>query len=91
MLRIAGERTAGTVLWMADERAIGDYVVPRITEAAKSAGRSEIRIVAGIPVALCSDDEVNRRPRLRQRGARPRRFLAELCSTARARRRRRRR
>lgn len=59
MLRIAGERTSGTVLWMADERAIGDYVVPRITEAAKSAGRSEIRIVAGIPVALCSDDEVD--------------------------------
>ena len=40
MLRIAGERTAGTILWMADERAIGDYVVPRITEAAESAGRS---------------------------------------------------
>src|SRR6201994_4211269 len=30
MLRIAGERTGGTILWMADERAIGDYVVPRI-------------------------------------------------------------
>ena len=35
MLRIAGERTGGTILWMADERAIGDYVVPRITEAAE--------------------------------------------------------
>ena len=34
MLRIAGERTGGTILWMADERAIGDYVVPRITDAA---------------------------------------------------------
>ena len=32
MLRIAGERTGGTILWMADERAIGDYVVPRITD-----------------------------------------------------------
>lgn len=59
MLRIAGERTSGTILWMADERAIGDYVVPRITESAKSAGRSEIRVVAGVPVALCSKDEVN--------------------------------
>ena len=28
MLRIAGERAGGTILWMADERAIGDYVVP---------------------------------------------------------------
>ena len=59
MLRIAGERTAGTILWMADERAIGDYVVPRITEAAESAGRSETRVVAGVPVALCSESEVD--------------------------------
>jgi F420-dependent oxidoreductase-like protein len=59
MLRIAGARTAGTVLWMADERAIGDYVVPRITEAAESARRSGTRIVAGVPVALCSASEVD--------------------------------
>ena len=59
MLRIAGERTAGTILWMADERAIGDYVVPRITEAAEAAGRSGTRVVAGVPVALCSDGEVD--------------------------------
>ena len=31
MLRIAGEHAAGTILWMADERAIGGHVVPRIT------------------------------------------------------------
>ena len=59
MLRIAGERTAGTILWMADERAIGDYVVPRITKAAESAGRSQIRVVAGVPVALCAEGEVD--------------------------------
>jgi F420-dependent oxidoreductase-like protein len=58
MLRIAGERTGGTILWMADERAIGDYIVPRITEAAGSAGRTGTRVVAGVPVALCSDGEV---------------------------------
>src|SRR5829696_382495 len=57
MLRIAGERTGGTILWMADERAIGDYVVPRITEAAASAGRTGTRVVAGVPVALCSDGD----------------------------------
>ncbi|ORB65602.1 LLM class F420-dependent oxidoreductase [Mycolicibacterium tusciae] len=60
MLRIAGERTAGTILWMADERAIGDYVVPRITEAAKAAGRSGPRVVAGVPVALCSSSDTDR-------------------------------
>lgn len=58
MLRIAGERAGGTILWMADERAIGDYVVPSITKAAQSAGRAEIRVVAGVPVALCSASEV---------------------------------
>jgi len=59
MLRIAGERTGGTILWMADERAIGDYVVPRISEAAAAAGKPGIRVVAGVPVALCSDHEVH--------------------------------
>jgi F420-dependent oxidoreductase-like protein len=59
MLRIAGERADGTILWMADERAIGEHVVPRITDAARSAGRPAPRIVAGVPVALCSDGEVD--------------------------------
>ncbi|MFG1932481.1 LLM class F420-dependent oxidoreductase [Mycobacterium sp. NPDC048908] len=59
MLRIAGERAGGTILWMADERAIGDYVVPRITEAAAAAGKSETRVVAGVPVALCSRYEID--------------------------------
>ncbi|HYV58970.1 MAG TPA: LLM class F420-dependent oxidoreductase [Acidimicrobiia bacterium] len=58
MLRVAGERASGTILWMADERAIGDHIVPRITKAAEEAGRPPPRVVAGIPVALCSDDEV---------------------------------
>ena len=59
MLRIAGERTDGTVLWMADERAIAEHVVPRITKAAASAGRPSPRVVAGIPVGLCAPDEVD--------------------------------
>ncbi|BBY82755.1 TIGR03564 family F420-dependent LLM class oxidoreductase [Mycolicibacterium pulveris] len=59
MLRTAGQRTGGTILWMADERAIGDYVVPRISEAAESAGRSGIRVVAGVPVALCAEHDVD--------------------------------
>ncbi|GAC1396877.1 MAG: LLM class F420-dependent oxidoreductase [Mycobacterium sp.] len=59
MLRMAGERTGGTILWMADERAIGDYVVPRITEAAQAAGRPEIRVVAGVPVAICTEGEID--------------------------------
>jgi F420-dependent oxidoreductase-like protein len=59
MLRLAGEHASGTILWMADERAIGDHIVPRITKAAEEAGRSRPRVVAGIPAALCANDEVD--------------------------------
>jgi F420-dependent oxidoreductase-like protein len=59
MLRIAGEHASGTILWMADERAVAEHVVPRITKAATEAGRPTPRVIAGIPVALCPNDEVN--------------------------------
>jgi F420-dependent oxidoreductase-like protein len=59
MLRVAGEHAAGTILWMADERAIGDHIAPRITKAAEEAGRPRPRIVAGLPVVLCASDEVD--------------------------------
>jgi F420-dependent oxidoreductase-like protein len=59
MLRLCGERTAGTILWMADERAIGSHVAPLLTEAAERAGRPAPRIVAGIPVCVCGDDEID--------------------------------
>ena len=58
MLRLAGERTSGTILWMADERTIGEYIVPNITKAAADAGRPAPRIVAGVPVVLCSGREL---------------------------------
>ena len=59
MLRIAGERADGTVLWMADEKAIGEHVVPRISVAAQGAGRPAPRVVAGVPVALCDPADVD--------------------------------
>jgi F420-dependent oxidoreductase-like protein len=58
MLRLAGERASGTILWMADERAIAGYVAPRIAKAAADAGRPAPRIVAGVPLALCSGREL---------------------------------
>jgi F420-dependent oxidoreductase-like protein len=58
MLRLAGERADGTILWMADEKAIGDHIAPTINAAAEAAGRPAPRIVAGVPVCLCADDEV---------------------------------
>ena len=59
MLRLAGECASGTILWLADERAIGEHVVPRLTSAAAAAGRPAPRVVAGVPVAPCPDDEVD--------------------------------
>ncbi|MDG2305537.1 MAG: TIGR03564 family F420-dependent LLM class oxidoreductase [Candidatus Binatia bacterium] len=59
MLRLAGERADGTILWMADERAIGDHVAPSIGKAAEAAGRPAPRIVAGIPMCVCADSEVD--------------------------------
>ena len=59
MLKIAGEQADGTVLWMADERAIGDHVVPKITAAAAAAGRKAPRVVAGIPVCLCAPGQAD--------------------------------
>ena len=59
MLQLCGERADGTILWMADERAIGTYVVPTLTSAAEAAGRPAPRVVAGIPVCLCGDDEID--------------------------------
>lgn len=59
MLQIAGELADGTVLWMADERAIGDHIAPKITKAAADAGRPAPRIVAGIPVCLCEPSRVD--------------------------------
>ncbi|HMK12901.1 MAG TPA: TIGR03564 family F420-dependent LLM class oxidoreductase [Acidimicrobiales bacterium] len=55
MLRVAGELTDGTILWMGNAKAIETHVGPRINAAAKGAGRSAPRIVAGLPVAVHDD------------------------------------
>jgi F420-dependent oxidoreductase-like protein len=59
MLQLAGERTDGTILWMADERAIGSHIAPTIGAAAAAAGRPAPRVVAGVPVCVCADHEVD--------------------------------
>lgn len=56
MLKIAGELAGGTILWMADERAIGDYVVPTLSAAAAD---TTTRVVAGVPVALCAEHDID--------------------------------
>jgi F420-dependent oxidoreductase-like protein len=59
MLQMAGERADGTSLWLANERAIAAHIVPRITAAAEAAGRPAPRVLAGIPICLCGNQEVD--------------------------------
>ncbi len=55
MLRLAGQRTDGTVLWMTGPATVRDYIVPTIRAAAEAAGRPSPRVVCMLPV-LVSDD-----------------------------------
>jgi F420-dependent oxidoreductase-like protein len=55
MLRLTGTVADGTIAYWADERAIGDHVVPLISQAAEAAGRPPPRVVAGLPIAIVAD------------------------------------
>lgn len=55
LLRVAGELTDGTILWMGNEQAVETHVAPKLTAAATAAGRPAPRIVAGLPVAVHDD------------------------------------
>ena len=55
MLKLAGEQTDGTVLWMTGPATVRDYVVPAITAAATEAGRGSPRVVCILPVYVTDD------------------------------------
>jgi alkanesulfonate monooxygenase SsuD/methylene tetrahydromethanopterin reductase-like flavin-dependent oxidoreductase (luciferase family) len=61
LLRVAGALADGTVLWMANARAIQEHVGPHLRAAAAAAGRPAPRIVAGLPVAVVDDEAEGRR------------------------------
>ncbi|MBI2708528.1 MAG: TIGR03564 family F420-dependent LLM class oxidoreductase [Actinobacteria bacterium] len=56
LLRVAGSLADGTILWMANARAVESHVAPRVRGAADAAGRPAPRIVAGLPVAVHDDE-----------------------------------
>jgi F420-dependent oxidoreductase-like protein len=60
MLKLAGELTDGTITYWANERAVGEHIVPGITAAAEAAGRPSPRVVVGLPVAVCDDVDAGR-------------------------------
>ncbi|KAB2371929.1 LLM class F420-dependent oxidoreductase [Actinomadura montaniterrae] len=55
MLRLAAERTDGTVLWMTGPATVRDHIAPTITAAAETAGRPAPRIVCVLPVCVTGD------------------------------------
>ena len=65
MLRLAGQQTDGTILWMTGPATVRDHVVPVITESAAAAGRPAPRVVCILPVCVTSDPDA-----ARQRAAR---------------------
>jgi 5,10-methylenetetrahydromethanopterin reductase len=60
MLRLAGERADGTVLWMTGPATVRDYIVPAISGAAKAAGRPAPRVVCILPVCVTSEPDLAR-------------------------------
>jgi 5,10-methylenetetrahydromethanopterin reductase len=61
MLRMAGERAHGTILWLSGALTIAHTIRPALEDAAASADRPLPRIVAGLPVCVTTDPERARR------------------------------
>ncbi len=60
MLKIAGRRTDGTILWGVGPKTLEQQIMPTITAAAESAGRAAPRIVCSLPVCVTDDPEPTR-------------------------------
>jgi F420-dependent oxidoreductase-like protein len=56
MLHLAGAVADGTVLWMTGPKTVESHVVPRLREAAESAGRPAPRVVCVLPVCVTEDE-----------------------------------
>jgi 5,10-methylenetetrahydromethanopterin reductase len=57
MLKLAGQRTAGTILWMTGPATVRDYIVPTINAAAQQAARPAPRVVCILPVCVTDDPD----------------------------------
>ena len=52
MLRLAGARTAGSILWLSGPKAIARQIKPALDQAAADAGRPAPRIIASVPICV---------------------------------------
>src|SRR5574341_2645230 len=60
MLKLAGTLANGTITWMGGRKYLAETAVPRITQAAREAGRPSPRIVAGLPIAVTNKPDAAR-------------------------------
>lgn len=60
MLKLCGQRTDGTILWMTGPATVKDYIAPTINAAAQAAGRPAPRIVCILPVCVTDDPDAAR-------------------------------
>ncbi len=68
MLRLAGSRTDGTILWCVGPKTIAEHIAPTMNAAAEKAGRPQPAIVCSIPVWVTDNPKPARE------------FLAEILS-----------
>lgn len=57
MLRLAGEQTDGTALWMVGPKTLESHIVPVISAAAREAGRPAPRILVGLPICVTDNPQ----------------------------------
>lgn len=60
MLKIAGTRTDGTILWCVGPKALAQQIVPKINEAAAAADRPAPAVVCSLPVWVTDHEDVAR-------------------------------
>ena len=55
MLDLTGRLADGTATWMTGPKTLDTHIVPRIRAGADAEGRPVPRVIAALPIALCSD------------------------------------
>jgi F420-dependent oxidoreductase-like protein len=61
MLGITGRLADGTITWMCGPKTLEQHIVPKLTAAAREAGRPAPRVVTGLPIVLTRDAEAARK------------------------------
>ena len=61
MLKLAGERADGVAIWLANQRYLEEFALPRLQTAAQAAGRPAPRVACGFAIAVSKEREAAHR------------------------------